>query len=988
MARLLVCLLLAGSLVQRVLAQEHTVRGRVMSSEQGEALPGTNVTVKGTTIGTATDIAGRYELTIPSPQDTLVFSFVGYRLVEVPVEGRTVIDVVLEPQVFTGAELVVVGYGAQERRDITGAIVSVPTREIQELPVIDAGQVLQGRTTGVVALAAGNRPGEGVTLRIRGRRSLTASNDPLFVVDGIPLEGGLNDISTQDIESIEVLKDASATAIYGSRGANGVVLITTNRGGNHPTRVTYAAYAGATEALGRPDMMNAREFADLRREASRDPLTGEIPPDEEIFTQAELDALARGISTDYQDLLLERGYRMNHHLGVEGGNATTRFYLAGDYFDERGIIRSQGFERYTFRVNLDHDVSSRFRLGTAAQISRQVQQYASNPLGSAVAMNPLSVPYDENGNLIFRPGADPLLFNPLADLEPGNYLDERTRTRVFGNLFAELDLTQSLRYRVNFGPDVQKYRRGLFQGSISVARQEGSPLARYETDDIFAYTLENIITYEHILAPDHALDVTGLFGIQSYRRESSWLEGTGLPYETQLFYNLGTSENLQDFGSTLAEWGLMSFMGRVNYQFKDRYLLTLTGRYDGASVLAEGNKWGFFPSVGLGWVVSDEPFMAGQGLFSELKLRLSYGQTGNQAIAPYQTRGALCRTNYLFGDEAAFGFRPCAIANPDLKWETSTTVNLGLDFSLWDDRIAGSIDLYQTRTTDLLLERQLPITSGFASVTTNLGETRNRGYELNLRTLNVETAVFSWSTDLTLFGNEEKILDLYGTGEDDVGNGWFIGHPLTVWYDYEKVGIWQLDEAEEAASYGQRPGEIKVRDVNRDGVINEEDRVILGTDLPRISGGITNRFRYRNFDFSFFLFGSFGHTIFNDFKVQNSTLASRFNNLDLDYWTPDNPTNEAPRPNRTQENPIYGSTRGYQPGDFLKVRNVQLGYTLPEAFLSRFGMQYMRVYVSANSPLVFSRLEGGLDPEMYGGRVEDDNVPAPRLYTLGLNVTF
>jgi TonB-linked SusC/RagA family outer membrane protein len=420
--------------------QSQTVTGTVISAEDGEALPGVSIVVQGTSTGTSTNFDGEFSLNVPSLNETLVFSFIGYETLEEPINGRTAIDVSLTPQAIIGEELVVVGYGAVERRDITGSVSSVSSQDIQEVPITDAGQALQGRAAGVVALSEGNRPGQGVTIRVRGRRSLTASNEPLYVVDGIPLEGGINDINPRDIQSMEVLKDASATAIYGSRGANGVVLVTTNRGGNHPTTVSYAGHTGIRIAHGTPDMMSGEQFAAMKEESGRD------------FTPAELDAIQRGVSTDWVDLLLDEGIQHNHQLSVQGGNESTQFAVAGNFFFDRGVITHQDFTRNTFRLNLDHSVSERFRVGTSTQLSRQVQNWGSNPYGGALATNPLAEPYDEDGNLILRPGADPLIFNPLADLEEGAYIDERERIRIFSNIYADLDIFENLNYRMNFGP--------------------------------------------------------------------------------------------------------------------------------------------------------------------------------------------------------------------------------------------------------------------------------------------------------------------------------------------------------------------------------------------------------------------------------------------------------------------------------------------------------------------------------------------------------
>ena len=955
-------------------AQERTVTGTVTDGATNDALPGVNIVIVGTSTGVISDAEGTYSVIVPSGEASLMFSFIGYTVQSIPVGNQTVIDVALQPSTVGLDELVVIGYGTQRRGSITGAISSVSSDDIQERPVSDAGSALQGRAAGVVALSAGNQPGEGVTIRIRGRRSLTATNEPLYVVDGIPYDGNIADINPSDIKSMEVLKDASATAIYGSRGANGVILITTNRGGDMATVISYSGYYGVVSALGYPDMMNGEEYYRLKEVGGR------------AFTQDELDAYAAGVSTDWVPLVLENGSQQNHQLSVRGGNAKTAFALSANYFNDQGIIKTQDFTRYTFRVNLDHQATKRIRVGTSTQVSNSKQNWASNPFGTATNVSPLAVPYDSEGNIIYRPGADPLLWNPLADYIEGNMLDERVTLRVFANVFAEIDILKDLTYRINFGPDMREYRRGLFQGTNSIARQGGVPLVRKEHDRVYNYTFENILTYG-LQKGIHDLNATGLFSVQKYRGESTYIEAENIPYETQLYHNLGTAETINDFGSDLSEWGIMSFMGRVNYEVLGKYMVTLTGRYDGSSRLAEGNKWGFFPSAAALWRISGEDFMSSQELFTDLRLRASYGLTGNTGIDPYQTRGSLSRTIYSFGGAAGYGYRPGALANPDLKWETSATANIGLDFGIKNGRVAGSFELYSTSTTDLLLERQLPITSGFNSVFENVGETRNRGWELSVVTRNIATGDFSWETTLNLFGNKEEIVDLYGTAADDVGNEWFIGQPLTVWYDYEKLGIWQTAEADAAAVYSQFPGEIKVDDLNNDDLINQDDKVILGSDMPTITLGLGSRLEYKGVDFSFLLLGVWGSTIYNNFEIGRTSLQGRYNNLNVDYWTETNPTNDQPKPDGSRERPLYNSTRGYYSGNFFKVKNIQVGYSIPTSPLSKVGIRKLRVYFNMDTPMIWSQLAGNLDPEVYGGQVEAD-VPSTRMYSFGVNLDF
>lgn len=982
-----------------LLAQEITVTGVVTDGTTGEPLIGVNIIIQGTTQGSISDTDGNYSITVPSGDAVLVYSYIGYETRMATVGNQSTIDVQLMPSAIGLDELIVIGYGTQRKGSITGSISSVSSEDIQELPISDAGTALQGRAAGVVALSTGNQPGEGVTIRIRGRRSLTATNDPLFVVDGIPYDGNINDINPRDIKSMEVLKDASATAIYGSRGANGVILITTNRGGDFATTVSYSGYYGITSAIGTPELMNGDQYYRLKEVGGR------------AFTQEEEDAHNAGVSTDWLDLVLDKGHQQSHQLSVRGGSARTGFALSANYFDETGIISIQDYKRYTFRVNMDHKVHERIRVGTSTQVSDAIQNWASNPYGMATNISPLAEPYDANGDMVYRPAADPLLWNPLADFIEGNLEDERTTLRVFSNVFAEVDILKNLEYRLNFGPDLRVYRRGLFQGTNSIDRQGGVPLVKKEHDQYFNYTFENILTYK-LEMDNHNLNVTGLYSIQKSRTEKTFIEAENLPYESQLFHNIGTAETVNEFGSELSEWGIMSFMGRVNYEFMGKYMVTLTGRWDGSSRLAEGSKWGFFPSAAAMWRLSSESFLQGVSAISDLRLRVSYGKVGNTGIDPYQTRGSLDRTVYSFGGNAGFGYRPNLLANPDLRWETSTTANLGLDFGFMDNRIAGSFEVYRTHTYDLLLERNLPPTSGFDYVSQNVGETLNRGWELYLITRNIASGDFSWETTLNLFGNHEEILDLYGDKEDDPGNEWFIGEPVTVWYDYEKLGVWQLGEETEAADLGAAPGVIKIKDQNNDGIINQDDKIVIGTDIPKVTVGLGSRFGYKGFDFSFLVLGVFGHTIYNNFEVGKATLQGRYNNLNVDFWTETNPTNDHPKPDGSVEYPRYSSSRAYYPGDFIKIKNLQLGYTLPRDFVSKAKIKNLRVFVNMDTPYIWSRLpdiEKNLDPELYnaqvnksgepgydsaipdgrevGGRLVDD-VPSTRMFSFGVMLDF
>lgn len=988
-----------------------TIKGRVTAQEDKSGLPGVNVLLKGSTNGTTTDGNGNYTLSVPEATGTLVFSYIGYTTEEVPINGRTTIDIAMVADIKSLSEVVVVGYGTQKKSDITGSIASVSAKEISELPITNAQQALQGRAPGVDVSATGARPGQGVSVRIRGRRSFAAGNDPLYVLDGIPLTGDLNDINPNDIESMEILKDASATAIYGSRGANGVVLVTTKRGTPGKATISYDGYFGFTNPIDKVDVMNGEEFAEYKRESRRAAgkydESNPTQADMDLFEAVEEESIAQGRYTDYQDLIIRQGTQQSHQIGVLGGNEKTRFAITGNHFYEKGITPGQDFSRNTLRINIEHQVNDRLRVGTATLAALSVQNWGPDPWGGALAENPLGVPYDANGNLLFRPTSDGLRTNPLAELVDGAIVDENRRVRIFSSIFGEYKILDGLTFRVNFGPDNQNRRNGIFQASRTAARSEGTALAQHRYWNTFSYTLENILNYSKTFNTVHSINATGLFSIQKQRDELVDARVTGLPYEYQEFYNIGSATTVEGVASGLQEWGIMSYMGRINYGFKNKYLLTLTGRIDGSSRFAgdvnlfgDTKKYGFFPSVALGWNISDENFMKGIGFLNNLKLRISYGKTGNTGIPPYLTQGSLTRSVYAFGSTPAYGFRPSELVKPNLSWETTASGNIGLDFGLFKNRISGSIDVYRQNTTDLLLNRQLPWTSGFGGVLENIGETQNSGVELALSTINLDMANgFRWTTDLNIYSNNEQIVSLYGGKTDDVGNRWFIGQPLTVFFDREKIGIWQANEADEAAKYKQKPGEIKVRDQNNDGIINDADRIILGSDIPDWSGGITNRFEFKGIDFSFFIFARQGQMIRSLLHDGNNTLAGRYNNLDVDYWTPTNPTNAFPRPNVNQERAIHNTSMTYFDGSFVKVRNITLGYNFPQALANKIKMQSLRIYASAQQPFIFSEYvtkNKGIDPE----RVRNPNngveqtaevgvsTPSVRTILFGINAKF
>ncbi len=969
-----------------------TVTG-IVTDESGMPLIGATILVEGTTTGTVTDLDGNFSIQVTGDNPNLILTYTGYESQIIQVGSQTSFEIVMSEDAATLDEVVVVGYGVQKKRDVTAAIASLGSDEIEKIAAPGAVAAMQGQVSGVDIVQGGGRPGQNPSILIRGRRSLSADNDPLFVIDGIPQTSGTSaiaDINPQDIASMEILKDAAATAIYGSRGSNGVVLVTTKRGSAGRTIVSYDGYYGPTTTTGTVDMMNGEEFAAMKRESQRQGYDGAIPADEVVFEDPiELESLAAGRSTDFQDLVFGNGSQMNHQLGVRGGNERTQFNMSLGYFDEQGIISNQDFRRFTARVNLDQRIGEIFQAGISFTASNSTQNWGSDAtVNEAIANNPLGVPYNEDGSIRFLPTNDGIRTNPLSELVENAYIDEREVTRIFAPIYLKADILPGLQFTTNFGPDVRYYRRGEFRASLTNDNRGGPADAEVENSRDFGYTLENILNYNRTIGANDNLSVTLLQSIQSFTYERTRVEVVNLPYEEQLFYNIGTAEVKGNLNSRLEEWQLASFMGRLNYNINGKYLLQASLRADGSSRLAEGDKWNYFPGLSVGWRLGAEPFLAGVDWLDGLKLRASYGEVGNTAVDPYQTQGSLQRTTYAWDENPAFGFALNNIPNSELSWEVAKTVNVGVDFDILNGRFNGSFEVYRTNTVDILLDRNLPPTSGYSSIFQNIGSTRTQGAEMNLgAAILTNPRGLQWNVNFNISTYDEEIVELAlvdeeGNPTDDIGNGWFIGEPLNIFFDYEKIGIYQLDEVEFANTAENKvPGEIKLRDQDGDGVITPADRVILGTDVPDFFGGITNSFQYRGFDLSVFFFFRQGQMIASRFHRGNNSLFARYNNLDVDYWTVDNPTNANPRPNQNQERPRDGNTLSYFDGSFLKLRNVQIGYNLPDNLVTRLGMSRLRVYASGQN-LWFSSEYDTFDPEINGV------IPSNRLLIGGIRATF
>lgn len=980
--------------------------GTITEAKTGQPISGARVTVEGANVGAVTGSQGNYSIVVPAGVYQVKASMIGYQpttidKVNVTEGAATTASFQMERSLTVLGEVVVTGYGTQQRRDVTGAVASVDAEQINQNKSVNAIEAIKGRVPGVDIVSTGYKPGDGVRVRIRGTRSIKASNDPLYVLDGIPMAGGIGDLNQSDIQSIEILKDASATAIYGSRGANGVVLITTRRGSAGRTKITYNTYAGSEVAAKKMRVFNGAEFIEYKREAYR--ASGDYAKycgtqqvcaagDSATFSYAEeYKGFLNGTSTDWIGLISQTGSQVQNELSVTGGNDRTQYAMTGNLQRQDGIIRGQDYDKKSMRLNFETQANSRLRFGGSAMVLRSTQDLGrgDGEYGEAMAVVPIAAAYDSTGSLIFRPTPDPQRVNPAVEIK--HYFDQRNRTRAFGTLYGSANLTEGLDYRINFGPDITYFRRGQFRGAKTQAFLGTGSDANLWNERTFDYTLDNILTYRRDIGADHKFDITGLYSVEKQTFEEDSSKGSNLPYESQLYWNLGSAATIEAIGSRITQWALQSYMARVNYSFRDRYLATLTTRVDGSSRLAPGKKYATFPSVGLGWRIIDPAFSSAWGPIGNLKLRASYGLTGNTSVSPYETQGGLTRSIYSFGTGAAYGYRPGSLPNPDLRWEKTAQFDAGADFNLFDNKVSGTLDVYRAKTTDLIMDRKLPPATGYTQITQNIGSTRNYGVELALshNTLQGWHGV-TWTNDVNVAVARNEIVSLTYGAVSDPGNHWFIGYPIDgggndVWYDYKKIGIWQTADSALAAKYKAKPGDIRVQDVNGDTLINTNDLQILGNTYPKWTGSYNTSVLWKRLDFAMQVITRNGFMLNNTFKTSNSTLAGRYNGLKVDYWTPTNPTNSDPRPNKNSENPTFGGTRGYEVGSFTRVRNITVGFAVPDRYLtlSRTGAESMRIYATAQNPFTFTKFTG-LDPE---GRASAGS-PSYKMYLIGATFGF
>jgi len=998
--------------------QQKSVSGKVTDST-GAPLPGVSVVVKGTTNGTITDGNGNYQISRVSDSSILQYSFVGMKTNEVAVEGKTTINITLEDETIGIEEVVAVGYGVQKKSDVTGSLVRVGAEEIKSRPVTNAVQAIQGRAAGV-DITSNERPGTVGDITIRGVRSLTASNSPLYVVDGIPLVtgtvdagntssnkvtlGGIDNMNPNDIESIDILKDASATAIYGSRGANGVVLITTKKGKSGKFSLNFDSSVTTEKIHEFSPLFTAGDYVEYRRWAKYYvPNQTEFPRGDQ-FTQAHDEKIFTGdptawanilkgweggtwdgsklTTTNWTDYVTRTGVTTQNTLSASGGTDKMKAYGSFGYTDSEGVVKGQGFKRYNANVSVDLTPVKWFSFGGNLNSSYSIQEYGQSTAGnvgvsaqtglyqSAYGIFTYAMPYDANGNRIDYPGGD-IAVKTVIDEELYSQ-DQRVTFRTFGSLYGQLDFgsiipeLKGLRFRTNFGPDIQSWRNGIYNDGKSVIRS-GSAYASLEKRQRLSYTLDNLLYYDKTIGK-HGVSMTLLQSQTQFETESNYMEADNIPFSSQKWNALGSVSLLKSWKSGIIKQSLLSYMARVNYSFTDKYLLTVSGRYDGASVLAEGNKWSFFPSAALGWRMDQENFMKNVNWVTQLKLRAGFGVTGNAAIDPYSTKGRLEAIFYPFGATSTAGqLNVTTLANQELGWEKTSQYNFGLDYSIFKSRIYGSLDFYTSHTTDLLLRKSIPSVTGYLDTYANIGETKSKGADLTLNSINVKTSNFEWSSTLNASYQDNQIVSLANGKQDDLNNGWFIGKSQSVIYGYEADGVWQDADATEMAKFNANghtftAGNVRPIDQNGDYKIDaNNDRVIIGSTIPKYILGLTNTFNYKGLELSVLLYGRMGYI----YNTGGEGLVGRYQQRAVNYYTINNTNSDYQKPIYSAGfGDQYYASLGYKQGSFIKVRNISLGYNFPDKVANKLKVSKLRVYVQASTTGFLFNKVSWIDPDI------------------------
>jgi TonB-linked SusC/RagA family outer membrane protein len=953
-----------------------------VTDNTGNPLPGVNIVIKGTTVGATTNLEGDFMIDVEDANAILEISYVGYLTQDIIVGDQSEINISLQVDAIGLEEVIVVGYGRQKKSDITGSVVSVNNEVLESNTRVSVEQMLQGVAAGLnVTVNSSSAEGSSNTMLIRGTNSITASNNPLVIFDGIPFSGNLSAINPNDIESIEVLKDASAAAIYGSRGSNGVILISSKQGTIGKMAINYKGSYAFHQVINLPDMMDGATFYEAKTERG---LTTQ---------QIEDEGYESGRSTDWVNLATQTGETQQHDLSIRGGSERTKYFLSMSYINAKGIAVNDEFKRYTFRVNLDQKLLSWITFKTNTQYGYYDRSGIEADFERAFYKNPLGIPYNEDGSIKLRVWEDAIHWdNPLSP----TLRDNSNITRRFtsnNSLLFEFPFLKGLDYFLNTGFDSRNSLNQTYSGrnTLRGTKNMGEITLNNGYDE--DWIVENILSYKQIFGK-HSIFLTGLYSAQSEWGEGHNLIARGTPNDVMTYYQ-ASNANLVLPSSSYNKRNHISQMFRANYAYNSRYLLTFTVRRDGYSAFGKDSKFGVFPSVAAGWNIANEKFAENFGKLNMLKLRLSYGVNGNEAISPYSTLPTLSseiptlgsakeNTNYLdANDGTLFGFYPNRLGDPTLGWEQTNSFNTGLDFAFFNNRLRGLLDIYWSSTTDLLLSKSISNVNGTGSIIQNIGETSNNGIEFQFSSVNVHTSNFKWTTDFNISHHNSKIVhvgltDDEGNHIDDVDSRWFIGEPVNVNYHYVFDGIWQEDQVGTAQG-DVTAGDIKYKDVNADGVITPDDKQIIGRRIPDYAAGLTNTFKYKNWTFSFFLYGIVGITKANQLLTTTDNYL-RTNRYNATFWTPENMSNDYPRNGHTPDVNKFDMPF-YRNADFLRLQDVSLSYQIPVGTVNKLKLNNVEVFANIRNLATWTSWVG-LDPEFSNQAA----VPQTATYLFGVKI--
>ena len=1006
---------------------QNKVSGTVVDAN-GEAVIGASVVVKGTSTGTVTDLDGNFTIPSVPSNGSLVVSFVGYATQTVAVGGRSSITITLQEDRQLLDDVVVVGYGVQKKSDVTGAMSSVTSEELNARPVNNALEALQGKAAGV-DITTNERPGQLGSILIRGQRSIKASNAPLYVVDGVPLmsASAIETLNPRDIETIDVLKDASATAIYGSRGANGVILVTTKQGKSGKMSVDYTGTMTVSNIVDRSPSMSAEDMITFRRWAAynQDPTKFAHPDsptmanDEMLFDTPEdnhtsWNNIKQGwagntwnpskvTNTDWTDFVTQTAISQEHTVSASGGTENMNAYASFGYLNNKGTQKGQWYDRYTGKVSVNINPTKWLSIQASVNGTWAEQDYGISTLGGRSGSVPdaiygtaktiynFAVPYDTDGSRVIHPGGETTVYSIIDEWE---HSQQKSQTfRALGNFSATVDLgeifapVKGLRYKLNFGPDFRHWREGVYIDGYSVHKMdaggnEGKNYSRLQNRRDFSWTLDNMIMYDRIFAEKHKVGVTLLQTASKWNIENSSIKAENIEKDSYLWNAFNTvdvtnTDQSVTIGSGITERQLESYMIRLNYGFNERYLLTVSGRWDGASQLAEGHKWDFFPSAAIAWRIGEEEFIKNISWISNLKLRLGVGVTGNSAVDPYSTKGDITGIYLPFNgvgnvlgyttNEPYYSGTQLSMANPELGWEKTTQWNFGIDFGFLNSRIFGSIDMYMSRTNDLIMDTKIPTLTGFPSTVSNVGKTKNHGIELTLNAIPVQTKDFQWLTDFNIAYQKDEIVELAYGKSDMPDNSLFIGENISVYYTYETDGLWQESDAAEMAKFNENGnnfsvGMVKPVDQNGDYKITAaDDRVVIGRRNPSTTLGWNNTFSWKGLELGIQIFGRMGYI----FNTGGEPETAHANQREIDYWTPTNTNAEYQKPILAQATSgsadVWSGYLGYKKASFIEVRNISLGYNVPRNIIKRTGLSHAKAYAQVINPLSLKQSVNGFD---------------------------